>query len=82
MTDKYNKLPVKRPQINDLVWWLDPQGKELLGYFVGLSYNFPIFIGTDKKTSRFHPKYWRFASIEDETLIDWHPDRKPKRKSK
>lgn len=80
---KYNKLPVDKPEINDLVWWVNPQGKESLGHFSGFIHNFPIFIGTDQKISRFHPKYWRKASVEDELLIIKPVlAQKPKRKSK
>jgi len=78
----YCKLPVQKPEINELVWWLNPQCVEKLGYFGGFSYNFPIFIGTDKKISSFHPKYWRKANVEDELLIDWNPTQKSKPKRK
>ena len=81
---KYNKLPVDKPEINELVWWINPQGKEMLGHFGGFSYNFPIFIGTDQKISSFHPKYWRKASVEDQLLVLVNPvsTPKPKRKKK
>lgn len=81
---KYNRYPTQKPLINQLVWWLDPQCKERLGYYTGLSHNFPLFIGQDKKISTFHPKYWRNSNIEDELLIDWNPVdiQKPKLKKK
>jgi hypothetical protein len=41
-------------------------------------YDFPLFIGQDKKISTFHPKYWRESTIMDERLIDWHPTQKLK----
>jgi hypothetical protein len=74
---KYQIFPQSKPQINDLVWWLNPQLKEVLGYYKGFSAGFPIFIDKDKQISKFSPKYWRNTSQEDELLIDWHPDKIP-----
>lgn len=81
---KYNIFPTNKPQINELVYWLNPQCKEVLGYFQGFSYNFPIFIDGDKKMSSFHPKYWRKTNDEDKLLIQWSPEQveSPSRKRK
>lgn len=79
---KWMVFPLQKPELNDLVWVLNPQLTEVLSYYRGFSSGFPIYIGKEKTIINFHVKFWRPSSEEDKLLMNWSPDRKEKKTKK
>lgn len=78
---KYNNFHFNRPEINQLIYWLGPNTREVLGFFCGGT----IFIEADGTQRGYYAKFWRPASEEDRLLATWSPDnsieqKPPKRK--
>lgn len=67
---KYLIHPQSKPSKNQLVWILDPQLNERLAYYTGILNGFPILIDKDGEYIRFHFKFWRVTTPEDELLVN------------
>lgn len=76
----YEKMSNNSPKPNQLVWYLDAQLNEVLGYFIGTEKNFPLFLNQSKKYATNHVKYWRESVEEDKLLIEWSPTSEIKNK--
>ena len=70
MKSKYNNFHLVKPQVHQLIYWLNPQIREVLGFYCGGT----IFIEADGKQRGYYAKYWRPASEADELLATWKPD--------
>lgn len=70
MKSKYNNFHIEKPQVHQLIYWLNPQVREVLGFFMGGT----VFIEADGKQRGYYAKYWRPASEEDALLATWKPD--------
>lgn len=66
---RYNNLHENKPEVNDLIWVLDSQLKELLVRYHGVKYGIPVIIDRDHNQVGYHFKFWRNASPEDESLM-------------
>ncbi len=69
---KYKIFPVEKPEINQLIWYLGPTSKEILGYYLGGS----SFAEADGTKRGYYAKYWRDADSIDHTLTSWNPEPK------
>jgi hypothetical protein len=67
---KYKNFHIDKPQVHQLIYWLNPQIREVLGFFMGGS----VFIEADGTQRGYYAKYWRPASEEDALLATWKPD--------
>lgn len=70
MEQKYKIFPAEKPEIHQLIYWLGPTCKEVLGFFMGGT----IFIEADGKQRGYYAKHWRSASEADQLLATWKPD--------
>ena len=77
MIEKYNIFPLIKPNHKDLIWFLNSQLKEELGFFDYIYNGFPIIIKNNGSLNNYHFKFWRTANKEDHLLIT----KKPKFKS-
>ena len=68
---KYKNFHVDKPEINQLIYWLDPQIKETLGFYLGST----IFIEADGTQRGYYAKYWRPANETDQLLVTWSPEK-------
>lgn len=75
---KYKIHPSESPEINKLIWYIGPTGKEILGYYIGKTF----FVEADGKNRGYYAKYWRYADEQDSLLATWSPDPAIHKKSK
>lgn len=64
---RYRNLHWEKPEVNQLVYWMGPNAKDILGWFRG---NLQ-FQEVEKKYPGYIPKWWYPA---DEITIREHPD--------
>lgn len=67
---KYSIFPDEKPAIHQLIYWLNPQVREVLGFFIGGT----VFIEADGTRRGYYAKYWRPTSEADALLATWKPD--------
>ena len=67
---KYKIFYDEKPEIHQLIYWLNPQIREVLGFFMGGT----VFIEADGTKRGYYAKYWRPASEADALLATWKPD--------
>lgn len=67
---KYNIFPGQKPENNQLIYWINSQMKEVLGFYCGGT----IFIEADGTRRGYYAKYWRPSNEEDKLLASWSPD--------
>lgn len=67
---KYEIFPGVKPEPNQLIWWVNAQAKEQLGYWLGGT----EFVQSDGVRKGYYVKYWRVALPEDEQLVTWSPN--------
>jgi hypothetical protein len=67
---KYKNFHIDKPEKHQLIYWLNTQLRETLGFFMGGT----VFIEADGKQRGYYAKYWRAASEGDNLLATWKPD--------
>lgn len=67
---KYKNFHFEKPETHQLVYWLGPTCKEVLGFFMGGT----IFIEADGTQRGYYVKYWRPTIEEDASIPTWKPD--------
>ncbi len=70
LANQYKVFPSSKPEVNQLIWYLGPVGKEILGYYVGKTF----FVESDGTNKGYYAKYWRPADEQDYLLPTWSPD--------
>lgn len=71
--NKYKIFPVEKPELNQLIWYIGPVAKEILGYFLGST----TFVEADGTKKGYFAKYWRETTPEEKLLPTWNPEAEP-----
>ena len=66
---KYQLFPMEKPEVNQLIWYVGPIAKEILGYYCGGT----DFVEADGTKKGFFVLYWRAANEADALLPTWSP---------
>lgn len=67
---KYENFHITKPEPNQLIWWINSQAKEQLGYWMGGT----KFVQADGVFKGYYAKYWRPADENEKYLATWNPD--------
>lgn len=60
---------MEKPELNQLIWYVGPIAKEILGFYCGGT----IFIEADGTKRGYFAKHWRPANDADALLPTWSP---------
>lgn len=69
MKKEYQIFPVSKPELNQLIWYIGPIAKEILGFYLGAT----KFVEADGTYRGYFAKYWRAADDVEKTLASWSP---------
>ena len=67
---KYEVWPLSKPEPEALIYWVNCERKEVLGYYLGHG----KFVDGRGAYNGYYVKYWRLAPEHDRVLVSWLPN--------
>lgn len=75
---KYTNFHLEKPEINKLIYWFGPDGKDHLGWYRGPAVGYLLLEEVERAYPGYVPKWWYYA--EEELTLSIEDPRFPREK--